>query len=130
MQLLRWEGLYELGIVVHLEEAEKLRGKSLRGIASVDSLTVSTWVRWSVVPVVDGVTPGSGQGDGSDTVKIVLLHGVCSSKILCIYTIMQLRRTLLLVTHCDLLRGVTDNPVLQSCLSRVLDFLLFNLALH
>ena len=64
------------------------------------------------------------------TVKIVLLHGVCSSKILCIYTIMQLRRTLLLVTHCDLLRGVTDNPVLQGCLSRVLNSLPFDLTLH
>ena len=48
-----------------------------------------------------------------NTVKILLLHGVCSPKILCIYTIMHLRRMLLLVTHCDLLRDVTDKPALQ-----------------
>ena len=64
------------------------------------------------------------------TVKIVLLHGVCSPKILCIYTIMQLRCVLLLVTHCDLLKDVTDKPVLQSCPSRILNSLPSNLILH
>ena len=64
------------------------------------------------------------------TVKIVLLHGVCSPKILCIYTIMQLRCVLLLVTHCDLLKDVTDKPVLQSCPSRISNSLPSNLILH
>ena len=64
------------------------------------------------------------------TVKILLLHGVCSLKVLCIYTIMQLRHMLLLVTHCDILRGVTDKPALQGRLSRISNSLPSNLILH
>ena len=43
---------------------------------------------------------------------------------------MHLRRMLLLVTHCDLLRDVTDKPALQGCLSRISNSLPSNLVLH
>ena len=43
---------------------------------------------------------------------------------------MQLRRMLLLVTHCDL-RDVTDKPALwPGCLSRISNSLPSNLVLH
>ena len=66
----------------------------------------------------------------NDTVKIVLLHGVCSPQILCIYAIMHPCRMLLLVTLCDLPRDVTNKPALQGCLSRISNSLLSNLVLH
>lgn len=55
VQLSRWECLCELRVAVHLEETEELGGKRSRSIASVYSLTISTWVCRSVVLVVDGV---------------------------------------------------------------------------
>src|ERR1700691_5566102 len=44
VQLSRWECLCEFWIVVHLDETEKLGGKSSRSVASVGTLTISTWV--------------------------------------------------------------------------------------
>ena len=85
---------------------------------------------WEPLPFLPSILCPALTRKLMSTVKIVLLHGVCSPKILCIYTIMQLRRVLLLVTHCDLLRDVTDKPVLQSCPSRISNSLPSNLIPH
>ena len=46
--------------MVHLEDTEKLGEKGSRSVASIWALTISSWARRSVEPVVDVVTPMSG----------------------------------------------------------------------
>jgi hypothetical protein len=59
MQFSRWKCLCKLRIVTHLLETEKLGVKNSKSVASVSSLTISTWVRSELSTIIDGVAPVS-----------------------------------------------------------------------
>lgn len=59
VKLPRRESLRERGVVVHLQDTEKLGEKSAKGVASVCALAVGSRVRRSIVLVVDVVAPVS-----------------------------------------------------------------------